>query len=95
MHQLADFHDHSKHYSIWPGQDYSNPRIRDFVEGMLIYKSLYFLSRYICNFLLKLFFFLKKKKFIVENWAKTLVDKKQTARMPWHDIAVGFVSIHI
>jgi len=29
----------------------------------------------------------------VKNWAKTLVDKKQTARMPWHDIGLGFVSV--
>ena len=32
-HQLADFHQHSKNVSIWPGQDYSNPRIKDFING--------------------------------------------------------------
>jgi phospholipase D1/2 len=34
-HQLVDFRDVSNHFEIWPGQDYSNPRIRDFDEGML------------------------------------------------------------
>ncbi|CAG8471061.1 2865_t:CDS:10 [Scutellospora calospora] len=31
-HQLADFSPISKYVSIWPGQDYSNPRIADFIE---------------------------------------------------------------
>jgi len=34
-HQVADFHQHSKYYSVWPGQDYSNPRILDFTDGTL------------------------------------------------------------
>ncbi|GBB96811.1 hypothetical protein RclHR1_02840008 [Rhizophagus clarus] len=59
MHQLADFHEYSKHYSIWPGQDYSNPRIKDFID--------------------------------VKYWARTIIDKKQFARMPWHDVSIGFV----
>ncbi|CAI2180328.1 1911_t:CDS:10 [Funneliformis geosporum] len=58
-HQLADFHEASKKYSIWPGQDYSNPRIMDFTD--------------------------------VQNWAKGLIDKKKTPRMPWHDVSIGFV----
>ena len=37
-HQLADFHERSKQVSVWPGQDYSNPRIKDFING----KSLIF-----------------------------------------------------
>jgi hypothetical protein len=36
-HQLADFHQSSRNYSIWPGQDYSNPRIKDFLDGILFY----------------------------------------------------------
>ncbi|CAG8624224.1 10142_t:CDS:10 [Funneliformis mosseae] len=58
-HQLTDFHEASKKYSIWPGQDYSNPRIKDFFD--------------------------------VQNWAHGLIDKKKTARMPWHDVSIGFI----
>jgi hypothetical protein len=29
----------------------------------------------------------------VKDWAKALIDKKLTARMPWHDVSIGFVSI--
>uniref|UniRef100_A0A1D1XTW8 phospholipase D n=1 Tax=Anthurium amnicola TaxID=1678845 RepID=A0A1D1XTW8_9ARAE len=58
-HQLADFHESSKQYSIWPGQDYSNPRIKDFLN--------------------------------VSKWALALIDKKKTARMPWHDVSIGFI----
>ncbi|CAB4483828.1 phospholipase D/nuclease [Rhizophagus irregularis] len=58
-HQLADFQQTSKNYSIWPGQDYSNPRIKDFFD--------------------------------VKVWAQALIDKKNTARMPWHDVSIGFV----
>ena len=32
-------------------------------------------------------------KIIVAKWAKTLINKKQIGRMPWHDIGIGFVSI--
>ncbi|RIB19168.1 hypothetical protein C2G38_2182582 [Gigaspora rosea] len=31
-HQLTDFSKASDYTSIWPGQDYSNPRIADFIE---------------------------------------------------------------
>ncbi|KAF9178668.1 Phospholipase D1, partial [Haplosporangium sp. Z 27] len=31
-HQLSDYHP-SGHGTIWPGQDYNNPRIKDFVNG--------------------------------------------------------------
>jgi len=41
---------------IWPGKDYSNPRIRDFFELDKPYEDMY--------------------------------DRKQTPRMPWHDIAM-------
>ncbi|KAI3632485.1 hypothetical protein MIR68_009591 [Amoeboaphelidium protococcarum] len=42
-------------FPIWPGQDYSNPRVKDFVD--------------------------------VHNYDMLLVDKKECARMPWHDVA--------
>ncbi|CAG8742900.1 3612_t:CDS:2, partial [Acaulospora morrowiae] len=32
VHQLSDFSHISHKYSVWPGQDYSNPRIKDFVD---------------------------------------------------------------
>ena len=101
-HQLADFHQLSKYCSIWPGQDYSNPRIKDFVEGTLfvIYNSLFLLCKICAHiYIIYNFFFIYYRKFpfkiIVTNWAKTLVDKKQIGRMPWHDIGIGFVSIAI
>ncbi|CAG8788815.1 18009_t:CDS:2, partial [Acaulospora morrowiae] len=31
-HQLSDFSHASEHYSIWPGQDYVNSRVKDFVN---------------------------------------------------------------
>ncbi|KAG9299286.1 hypothetical protein G9A89_013934 [Geosiphon pyriformis] len=31
-HQLVDYHQHSNYVEIWPGQDYSNPRIKDFID---------------------------------------------------------------
>ncbi|CAG8658624.1 8960_t:CDS:2, partial [Paraglomus occultum] len=31
-HQLVDYHPTGKQPTIWPGQDYSNPRIKDFVN---------------------------------------------------------------
>jgi len=58
-HQLADFQQTSGNFSIWPGQDYSNPRIKDF--------------------------------FNVKTWAQALIRKQDTARMPWHDVSIGFV----
>lgn len=29
----------------------------------------------------------------VKFWARTIIDKKQFGRMPWHDVSIGFVSI--
>ena len=34
-HQLVDNAEISDRVEIWPGQDYSNPRICDFADGML------------------------------------------------------------
>jgi len=58
-HQLADNARISKHVEVWPGQDYSNPRILDFAD--------------------------------VKHWMKPLIDRKEFARMPWHDVSIGFV----
>ncbi|CAG8652637.1 2049_t:CDS:2, partial [Paraglomus brasilianum] len=58
-HQLADNARISNHVEVWPGQDYSNPRILDFAE--------------------------------VNKWTKPLIDRKEFARMPWHDVSIGFV----
>lgn len=58
-HQLVDFSNHSRKMSVWPGQDYSNPRIKDFMD--------------------------------VKNWASALINKRTTARMPWHDVSIGFI----
>ncbi|RHZ44600.1 hypothetical protein Glove_718g64 [Diversispora epigaea] len=58
-HQVTDYSHLSHKLSVWPGQDYSNPRIKDFTD--------------------------------VENWASALIDKKITARMPWHDVSIGLI----
>ena len=34
-HQLVDYHPTGRQPTIWPGQDYSNPRIKDFANGSL------------------------------------------------------------
>ncbi|KAG2237483.1 hypothetical protein INT48_005516 [Thamnidium elegans] len=52
--QRHDLTDHSSHEEIFPGQDYSNPRIKDFHK--------------------------------VSQYDMELINKKNTARMPWHDI---------
>ncbi|CAO3590630.1 unnamed protein product [Absidia cylindrospora] len=62
-----DAHDHSVidapadgiEHEMFPGQDYSNPRVKDFAN--------------------------------VINYDQTLVDRKITARMPWHDMSIGVV----
>ncbi|CAG8443136.1 7205_t:CDS:10, partial [Diversispora eburnea] len=58
-HQVSDYSETSHKISVWPGQDYSNPRIKDFVD--------------------------------VKNWSSALIDKKMTARMPWHDVSIGLI----
>ncbi|KAI9261025.1 hypothetical protein EDC94DRAFT_610604 [Helicostylum pulchrum] len=52
--QRHDLTDYSSHEEIFPGQDYSNPRIKDFHK--------------------------------VSQYDMELINKKNTARMPWHDI---------
>ncbi|ORZ14534.1 hypothetical protein BCR42DRAFT_329482 [Absidia repens] len=62
-----DAHDHSVidapaegiEHEMFPGQDYSNPRVKDFAN--------------------------------VINYDQTLVDRRLTARMPWHDMSIGVV----
>jgi len=56
-HELSDYGVTSRRKEVWPGQDYSNPRIRDFID--------------------------------VQKWDMQLIDKKELARMPWHDVSVG------
>ncbi|CAG8454479.1 1850_t:CDS:10 [Ambispora gerdemannii] len=48
-HQLADYHPHSNLMEIWPGQDYSNPRIKDFADVQDVAK--HFIERW--NFIKK------------------------------------------
>ncbi|KAI9309557.1 hypothetical protein BJ944DRAFT_154121 [Cunninghamella echinulata] len=58
-HSLIDYPAETIDYEIFPGQDYSNPRVKDFAN--------------------------------VVNYGTTLVDRKLTARMPWHDMTIGVV----
>ncbi|KAI8640960.1 hypothetical protein BD408DRAFT_444667 [Parasitella parasitica] len=58
-HSLSDYPADGHDREVFPGQDYSNPRVKDFVN--------------------------------VAQFDKTLVDKKVTPRMPWHDVTLGVV----
>ncbi|KAG2210594.1 hypothetical protein INT47_002536 [Mucor saturninus] len=58
-HSLSDFPAENYDREVFPGQDYSNPRVKDFVN--------------------------------VAQYHKTLVDRKTTPRMPWHDVTLGVV----
>lgn len=73
-HSLTDPLSHDE---IFPGQDYSNPRIKDFYKGNKIEVVL-------TSYLLLYFF-------IVSQYDMELIDKKCTARMPWHDIHTAMV----
>ncbi|CAO3590887.1 unnamed protein product [Absidia cylindrospora] len=58
-HSLIDTPAEGIPHEIFPGQDYSNPRVKDFSN--------------------------------VVNFDQTLVDRKITPRMPWHDMTIGVV----
>ncbi|RIA88545.1 hypothetical protein C1645_725863 [Glomus cerebriforme] len=65
-HEMADFYpdeikddEIERLRTIWPGLDYSNPRVKDFVN--------------------------------VADYSNEIIDKKQTPRMPWHDVSIGMV----
>ncbi|OAD75876.1 hypothetical protein PHYBLDRAFT_59406 [Phycomyces blakesleeanus NRRL 1555(-)] len=58
-HRLADYPAKGHSHEIFPGQDYSDPRVKDFLD--------------------------------VTNFATTLVDRRVTPRMPWHDMSIAVV----
>ncbi|KAI8332617.1 hypothetical protein BC941DRAFT_455475 [Chlamydoabsidia padenii] len=58
-HTIIDAPAEGIEHEMFPGQDYSNPRVKDFAN--------------------------------VADYNLTLVDKKITARMPWHDMTIGVV----
>ncbi|KAL7327205.1 hypothetical protein PS15p_209432 [Mucor circinelloides] len=58
-HSLSDYPAEGHDREVFPGQDYSNPRVKDFKD--------------------------------VAQFDKTLVDRKVTPRMPWHDVTLGVV----
>ncbi|ORX49426.1 phospholipase D/nuclease [Hesseltinella vesiculosa] len=58
-HDVIDAPAEGVDYEIFPGQDYSNPRVKDFQN--------------------------------VADYTQTLVDRKVTPRMPWHDAGIGVV----
>ncbi|KAI9485673.1 MAG: hypothetical protein EXX96DRAFT_494975 [Benjaminiella poitrasii] len=58
-HRLTDYPSEGHSDEVFPGQDYSNPRVKDFLN--------------------------------VAQFDLTLVDRKITPRMPWHDMTVGMV----
>ncbi|KAJ3211026.1 hypothetical protein HK099_008107, partial [Clydaea vesicula] len=58
-HNLADNDPLNPKSEVFIGQDYSNPRIRDFED--------------------------------VKVWDVCIIDKKNLARMPWHDLSIGMI----
>ncbi|KAF7724121.1 Phospholipase D1 [Apophysomyces ossiformis] len=58
-HSLSDYPAAGHEYEVFPGQDYSNPRVKDFLN--------------------------------VVQHETTLVDRRITPRMPWHDVTIGVV----
>lgn len=51
-HRLADYPAKGHEKEIFPGQDYSNPRVKDFANGMVDRISLLypFMSNMLCNY---------------------------------------------
>ncbi|KAI9011006.1 hypothetical protein CLU79DRAFT_839416 [Phycomyces nitens] len=58
-HRLADYPAKDHPQEIFPGQDYSDPRVKDFMD--------------------------------VADYNLTLVDRRVTPRMPWHDMSIAVV----
>lgn len=76
-HELTDY---CADDEIFPGQDYSNPRIKDFKKGMS-----YFASQ------LKKEKSSDRHGVLVSHYDMETIDKRRMPRMPWHDIHVGMV----
>ena len=76
-HRLADFdpHDPFSRRAFWPGQDYSNPRVKDFANGSCPLSDLASVDRVLP---------------IVEQFENSLIDRTNVPRMPWHDVALSF-----
>lgn len=74
----------SSHNEIFPGQDYSNPRIKDFHKGK---KWMILITYTTCQINLLLH--------IVSQYDMELIDKRSAPRMPWHDIHTAMVIIYI
>ena len=39
QHKMADFDLNNDNLSIWPGKDYSNPRVKDFINGKVMIQN--------------------------------------------------------
>ncbi|SAM04497.1 hypothetical protein [Absidia glauca] len=77
-HRLADFVEEDPLHEVYPGQDYSDARVRDFEEGKTV--SLSYDDH--------LFIYLSLCVSIVKNWDMRLIDKTAIPRMPWHDMSL-------
>lgn len=77
-HRHADYPAKGHQYTIFPGQDYSSPRVKDFADGKIAqHKSSYILII----------------SLVAAKYDTTLVDREETPRMPWHDMSCAVVSI--
>lgn len=82
-HRLADYPAVGHKYTMVPGQDYNNPRVRDFANGKSEIIPLYYAWTHS-------FYFCSPGK-PVSQFNNTLVDRQVTPRMPWHDVTIGVV----
>jgi hypothetical protein len=78
-HSLTD-HSSGACREIFPGQDYYNPRIKDFIKGnnTHAHPRLYLTPRFV----------------IVSQYNMEVIDKQSAPRMPWHDIHTAMVRSH-
>lgn len=75
-HRLTDYPAEGHAHEIFPGQDYSNPRVKDFQSG----------NKKVSMNKTKILIFN-----LVAQYDLSLVDRNITPRMPWHDMTVGMV----
>lgn len=78
-HRLTDFDVNYDRVNdqFWPGQDYSNPRVKDFVNGA--YGNLVALE-WTCRMILTLN--------LVDLHELEIIDRRYVPRMPWHDVSM-------
>ncbi|CEP13648.1 hypothetical protein [Parasitella parasitica] len=80
-HRLTDYPAEGHTDEVFPGQDYSNPRVKDFLNGKQ--RGYCVVNTEDC--------LTDRVQNTVVQYDTTLVDRSVTPRMPWHDMTVGMV----